>query len=100
VAHLTLNSDGRHHPAINAATFLTLICGLVSFALGLYIRTDTSRSHGLVVVTTVTGLVALLVGLYTQMVSATREERMLIVPGIIAGFVGLCLGLAFGGFGG
>jgi hypothetical protein len=40
----------------------------------------------------------LLVGLYAQMISATREERIVIVAGIIAGFVGLALGLAHGGF--
>jgi hypothetical protein len=49
-------------------------------------------------VTAVTGLVSLLVGLYAQMISATREERIVIVTGIIAGFVGLALGLAHGGF--
>ena len=50
------------------------------------------------IVTAVTGLVSLLVGLYAQMISATREERIMIVTGIIAGFVGLALGLAHGGF--
>ena len=44
------------------------------------------------------GLIALAVGLYAQMVSATREQRVVIVTGIIAGFVGLALGLAQGGF--
>ena len=34
------------------------------------------------------------------MMSATREERILIVTGMIAGFVGLALGLAHGGFSG
>ena len=46
----------------------------------------------------VTGLAALLVGLFLQMMSATREERVIIVTGIIAGFIGLALGLAHGGF--
>jgi hypothetical protein len=32
------------------------------------------------------------------MLSATREERIILVTGIIAGFVGLALGLAHGGF--
>ena len=32
------------------------------------------------------------------LVSATREQRVLIVTGMIAGFVGLALGLAHGGF--
>ena len=32
------------------------------------------------------------------MVSSTREQRVLIVTGIIAGFVGLAIGLSRGGF--
>ena len=32
------------------------------------------------------------------MISATREQRVLIVTGIIAGFVGLAIGLSQGGF--
>jgi hypothetical protein len=42
----------------------------------------------------------LVVGLYAQMISATREERILLVTGMVAGFVGLALGLAHGGFAG
>ena len=45
------------------------------------------------------GLVALLIGLYAQLVSETREERVLIVTGLIAAFVGAGLGFAHGGFG-
>jgi len=44
--------------------------------------------------------VCLLVGLYAQMMSATREQRILIVTGMIGAFVGLALGLAHGGLGG
>jgi hypothetical protein len=50
------------------------------------------------VIATATGLFALLVGLYVQMVSATRNQRVIIVTGIIAGFVGLAIGLSRGGF--
>jgi hypothetical protein len=97
---VSLNSDGRPHPLLNAASFFTLIVGLVSFALGLFIRSDASSGRGLAITAAVTGLVTLLVGLYTQMMSATREERVIIVTGIIAGFVGLALGLSHGGFAG
>lgn len=98
--HLTLNSDGQSHRLINVLTIGVLGLGLVSFVLGLVIRNDSgAHALGWAVVTGVTGLVALLGGLYTQMISATREERVLIVTGIIAGFVGLCLGLAHGAFG-
>ena len=40
-----------------------------------------------------------MVGLYAQMVSNTREQRVLIMAGVIAAFVGLGLGIAHGGFG-
>ena len=98
VPRLSLNSDGQSHLLLNAASIFTLIIGLASFALGLFIRSDPSSGHGMAIVSAVTGLMALLVGLFTQMMSATREERIVIVIGIIAGFVGLALGLAHGGF--
>lgn len=99
--HVSLNSDGQSHPLINALTIFTLLIGLVSFVLGLVIRNVPSADTlGMAIATAATGLVSMLVGLYTQMISATREERVLIVTGIIAGFVGLALGLAHGGFSG
>jgi FtsH-binding integral membrane protein len=97
-SRLSLNSDGRSHPLLNLASVFTLVIGLASFALGLFIRADPSSGHAMAIVSGVTGLVALLVGLVTQMMSATREERIVIVVGIIAGFVGLALGLAHGAF--
>lgn len=99
--HVSLNSDGEPHPLVNGLTFFTLIIGLVSFVLGLVIRNVSGTSSlAWAVATAATGLAAMLVGLYTQMISATREQRVLIVTGIIAGFVGLALGLAHGGFSG
>ena len=96
---ITLNSDGRSHPLTNVLAIFTLMIGLASFVLGLVIRNVPSAvSTTMAIVTAVTGLVSLLVGLYAQMISATREERVIIVTGIIAGFVGLALGLAHGGF--
>jgi hypothetical protein len=83
---------------LNLASVFTLITGLLSFALGLYLRTGPSGATGWAIAAAATGLAAMLVGLFTQMMSATREERVLIVCGIIAGFVGLALGLAHGGF--
>jgi vacuolar-type H+-ATPase subunit I/STV1 len=98
IPRLNLNSDGQRHPWINAASFFTLILGLLSFALGLFLRTGPGSLHVWAVVASATGLAAMLVGLFTQMMSATREERIIIVTGIIAAFVGLALGLAKGGF--
>ena len=97
---LNLNSDGQPHPLLNAASFFTLLAGLFSFALGLFLRTGPSGLHAWAVVTAATGLASMLVGFVAQMLSATREERIVIVTGIIAGFVGLALGLAHGGFSG
>ena len=82
---------------LNLASFSVLIVGLLSFALGLFLRTGPSGAHAWAVVAAVTGLAGLLIGLFLQMMSATREERVIIVTGIIASFVGLALGLAHGG---
>jgi hypothetical protein len=88
---LTLNSDGEPHPMENALTLFTLVGGLVVFAIGFVVR--------LHVLGTVLGLAVFLVGLYAQMVSNTREQRVLIMTGIIGSFVGLGLSIAHGGFG-
>ena len=95
--HNILNSDGQPHPLVNILAIFTLVVGLVSFVLGMIVR-NAHTSAAVIVITTATGLVSCLVGLYAQMISSTREQRVLIVTGIIAGFVGLALGLSKGGF--
>jgi ammonia channel protein AmtB len=95
--HNILNSDGQSHPVQNILTIVTLVVGLVSFVLGLVIR-NAHTSAAVIIITTATGLVSCLIGLYVQMISSTREQRVLIVTGIIAGFVGLAIGLSKGGF--
>lgn len=95
--HNILNSDGQSHPVQNILTIVTLVVGLVSFVLGLVIR-NVHTSAAVIIITTATGLVSCLIGLYVQMISSTREQRVLIVTGIIAGFVGLAIGLSKGGF--
>lgn len=93
---VTLNADGQRHPVENVLTLFTLIAGLVACIAGFlsnYVATG-AWAH---VTATWLGLAALAVGLYSQLVSATRQERMLIVTGLVAAFVGLCLGLANGG---
>jgi hypothetical protein len=97
-ARITLNSDGLSHPLLNAASVFTLLMGLSSFSLGLYLHTVPASPRPWAIAAASTGLTGLLVGLVSQMMSATREERVLIVAGIIAAFVGLALGLANGGF--
>lgn len=88
---LTLNTDGTHHPLLNTATGYTLLAGIASFIMGMI----SNSTH---VAATILGLTGFAVGIYAQMLSATREERIFIVPGIIFSFVGLGLGLAHGGF--
>jgi hypothetical protein len=92
-----LNSDGQPHPRENALAIFTLLAGLVSFVLGLIVR-NTHAGAAVHITATATGLAAMLVGLYVQMISATREQRIVIVTGMIAGFVGLAIGLSRGGF--
>jgi uncharacterized membrane protein len=97
--HITLNSDGESHLLLNLTTIFVLLLGLVSFVLGLVIRNVPSAdSKAMAILAAVTGLVAMVVGLFAQMISATREQRVLIVTGIIAAFVGLALGLGHGAF--
>jgi ammonia channel protein AmtB len=95
--HNILNSDGQPHPVQNILAIVTLVVGLVSFALGMVIR-NAHTSDAVIVIATATGLVSCLIGLYLQMISSTREQRILIVTGIIAGFVGLAIGVSKGGF--
>jgi hypothetical protein len=93
-----LNSDGRPHPVENVLAVGILVVGLASFVIGIVLRNVSSAGPDVRIAATASGLVALGVGLYAQMVSATREQRVLIVAGIIAGFVGLAIGLGRGGF--
>jgi uncharacterized membrane protein len=92
-----LDNDGQPHPAENIMAIVVLVLGLISFVLGLVVRNahTVPAAH---IIATATGLVACLVGLYLQMVSSTRNQRVVIVAGIIAGFVGLAIGLSHGGF--
>jgi hypothetical protein len=38
------------------------------------------------------------VGLYTQMISVARPQRVVLMAGVVAAFVGTCLAIAHGGF--
>jgi hypothetical protein len=87
---LTLNSDGRRHPLLNAAAIFTLLAGVAAFVLGLIVHLHFAA--------TVIGILAFGIGMGAQMMSATREERVFIMTGVIGGFVGLGLGIAHGGF--
>jgi hypothetical protein len=88
---VTLNSDGERHPLENILTLFTFVAGLVAFAIGFIVSAHFAA--------TLIGLVAFVVGLYAQMVSVTREQRVFIMAGMIAAFVGAGLSIAHGGFG-
>ena len=92
-----LNTDGRPHPVENATAVVVLVLGLVSFVLGLVVR-NAHTGPVVHILATATGLIACGAGLGAQMVSSTRNQRVVIVTGIIAGFVGLAIGLSRGGF--
>jgi len=87
---LSLNSDGQSHPLENGLAVFTLVSGLIVFAVGWVVELRALAS--------VLGIVTMLVGLYAQLISATRAERMIIVTGLVAAFVGTALGFGHGGF--
>ncbi len=84
------SSEGNRHTVQLALTAFTLLAGIIAFVAGLIVRQHLAA--------TVLGLAAMVVGLYTQMISATRVERILLMAGVVPAFVGVCLGLAHGGF--
>jgi hypothetical protein len=87
----TLNSDGKPHPVQNGLTVFTFTVGIIAFVLGIIVR-----AH---LYATVLGILGFVVGMYAQMISATREQRIFIIAGVIAAGVGMGLGIAHGGFG-
>lgn len=87
---LRLNSDGQRHPVINSAAAYTLVAGVISMVLGLM-----NVAH---FVGTLLGVTAFFVGMTAQMASATTEQRIVIICGVVGSFVGLGLGIAHGGF--
>ena len=89
-SHLTLNDDGQRHPLENVLAVVTLVLGVPAFALGFVVA-----QHFPAVIL---GLIAVFVGLYDQMISVTRNQRIVIMAGLIAAFVGAGLGFAHGGF--
>ena len=87
---LTLDTDGRRHALVNAGAAYTVVAGVVSLVLGLM---NVASTLGAAL-----GITGFVVGMIAQMMSATRAERMFIVTGVTASFVGMGLGLAHGGF--
>jgi hypothetical protein len=83
---------GRHHDhqKENSLAVITLVGGLIAFVCGIV--------HAGHFVAVCLGIVMVLFGLYSQLVSATTRERWVNVLGIGLAFVGVGLGLSHGGF--
>lgn len=93
---VTLNDDGERHPTENFLSVFTLVAGLVACVVG-FLADQAGAGTWAGVTASWLGLITLVVGLPAQLFSATRTERMLIVTGLVAAFVGGALGLAHGG---
>jgi len=88
---LTSSAEGKRHPVQLGLTAFAFLAGIVAFATGLIVRQHLAA--------TVLGLAGLVVGMYTQMISVARTQRIVLMAGVVAAFVGTCLGIAHGGFG-
>ncbi|HLX47635.1 MAG TPA: hypothetical protein VKS82_04830 [Streptosporangiaceae bacterium] len=88
---VTLNNDGRTHPLENTLAVITLLLGIAAVSTGFVVALHLPA--------VILGLIAIFVGFYDQLISATTPERMLIVTGLIGAFVGAGLGFAHGGLG-
>jgi hypothetical protein len=80
----------------NSLSLFTLVAGIIACVLG-FLAMQRGAGAWAHVGATWLGLITLVIGLPAQLFSATRTERMLIVTGLVAAFVGVCLGLAHGG---
>jgi hypothetical protein len=80
----------RTHQRENSLAAITLVAGLVALGFGVV--------HAGHFIAVCLGIVTVLFGLYSQLVSATTSERWVNVIGIGLAFLGLGLGLSHGGF--
>ena len=87
---LALNADGERHPLLDGLAVFTLVAGAIACPVGFIVSQHVLASWA--------GAAGLVVGMYAQLISVTRAQRMLIVTGLVASFVGVALGMAHGGF--
>ncbi|MDL4773441.1 MULTISPECIES: hypothetical protein [Thermomonosporaceae] len=88
-----IDIDGgvRRHPLESALSVVAITVGLLALILGAIPPTHFFGA--------VAGVIGLPIALYSQMVSATTNERWLNVIGMVASFVGTGFALRHGGFG-
>ncbi|MFF1410072.1 hypothetical protein ACFVX6_09805 [Streptomyces sp. NPDC058289] len=86
-------TDGKPHPLQDTLVAVTLVLGAVAFVTGFF--------HHLHLLSSWTGLIGIVTGLYGQFISATTRERTALIIGLGASAIGFFLGMAHGGlFGG
>lgn len=84
-----LNSDGRPHPVENRLVAATAVLALIAVVTAFF--------PGLSLITTWAGLLGVVAGGWGQMISATTEERFVLVVGMGAAALGLFFGMWNGG---
>lgn len=90
-SQVTHSNDGQRRPMENTLAAFSFVAGIAAFAIGFIVRAHLAG--------TVIGIAGFVIGLYAQMISATRAQRVFIMTGIIGSFVGMGLSIAHGGFG-
>jgi predicted lipid-binding transport protein (Tim44 family) len=75
----------------NVLVGFTIVTGLLAFATGWVVSLHS--------IATVLAVASMVVGLYAQLVSTNRDQRIVIVTGLVAAFVGGALAIAHGGVG-
>ncbi len=81
----------RGSKAENGLTAFTIVTGLIAFGVGWVVKLHT--------IGTIFAVASMVVGMYAQLMSSTREHRIVIVTGMVAAFVGGALAIAHGGVG-
>ena len=75
----------------NGLVAFTIVTGLLAFATGWVVALHS--------IATILAVASMIVGLYAQLVSNNRDQRIIIVTGLVAAFVGGALAIAHGGVG-
>jgi hypothetical protein len=75
----------------NGLVVFTIVTGLLAFATGWVVALHS--------IATILALASMVVGLYAQLVSNNRDQRIVIVTGLVAAFVGGALAISHGGVG-
>jgi hypothetical protein len=75
----------------NGLVVFTIVTGLLAFAAGWVVALHS--------IATILAVACMVVGLYAQLVSSNRDQRIVIVTGLVAAFVGGALAISHGGVG-